>query len=144
MPISTKARRPRPCSRSGWPPRVPNDLASVDLAWYAPDGEKTLAGKTMQKARATIERKHFAASLISSAPSLQEAAVVAYAAEVLRRSPFIFQRHPVPNMPAALFQALELSSQVDSRLRQLPSFEEFVALLRQELKAHPAKHTAKD
>ena len=121
-------------------PNGPNDLASVDLTWYAPDGENTLAGKTAQTARTTVERKHFAASLTSSAPSLQEAAVVAYTAEVLRRSPFIFQRHPRPSMPAALFRAVELSGQVDSQLRQLPSFEEFVALIRQEMKAHPAKH----
>ena len=125
-------------------PNGPNDLASVDLTWYAPDGEKTLAGKTAQKARATVERKHFAASLTSSAPSLQEAAVVAYAAEVLRHSPFIFQRHPGLSMPAALFRAVELSGQVDSQLQQQPSFDEFVALIRQEVKAHPAKRPAKD
>lgn len=124
-------------------PDGPNDLASVDLAWYTPDDEKTLAGKTAQKAHATVERKHFAASLTSSAPSLQEAAVVAYAAEVLRHSPFIFQRHP-GLMPAALLRAVELSSQVDSQLQLRPSFDEFVSLIRQEVKARPAKRSAKD
>ena len=47
-------------------------------------------------------------------------------------------------MPAALFRAVELSGQVDSQLRQLPSFEEFVALIHQEMKAHPAKRPVKD
>ena len=122
----------------------PGDLASVDLAWYTPDGEKPLAGKTAQKAHTTIERKHFAPLLTSSAPSLQEAAVVAYTAEVLRHSPFIFQRRPVPSIPAALLRAVELSGQVDSQLRQLPSFEEFIVLIRQEAKAHSAKRAAKD
>jgi len=121
-------------------PDGPQDLASIDLAWYAPDGEKTPAGKIVQKARMTVDRRHFAASLTSAAPSLQEAALVACTVEVLRHSPFIFQRHSGLSTPAALFRALEFSSQVDSRLRQLPSFEEFVALIRQEIKAHPARH----
>ena len=125
-------------------PNGPNDLASVDLTWYAADGAKTLAGKTAQTVRTTVERKDFAASLTSSAPSLQEAAVVAYMAEVLRHSPFIFQRYPKPTMPAALFRAVELAGQVESQLRRLPSFQEFAALIRQEMKAHPAKHPAKD
>src|SRR5208282_192479 len=102
------------------------------------------AGKTAQKAQTTIERKHFAASLTSSAKSLQMAAVVAYATEVLRRSPFIFQRHHDMSMPAALFRAVELAGQVDSQLQLRPSFDEFVSLIRQEVKAHPAKRTAKD
>ena len=125
-------------------PNGPNDLASVDLAWYAPDGEKTLAGKIAEKARVTIERKDLAASLTTSATSLQEAAVVAYAAEALRHSPFIFQRHPGLKMPAPLVRAVELSSQVDSQLQKRPSFDEFIGLVRQEVKANPAKRSAKD
>ena len=125
-------------------PQGPNDLASVDLAWYAPDGGKALTGKTAQKARMTVERKHFAATLTSSAPSLQEAALVAYTVEVLRHSPFIFQRHPGLSTLAALNRAVEFSGQVTGQLRQLPSFEEFVALIRQEMRAHPARHPAKD
>jgi Ca-activated chloride channel family protein len=122
----------------------PNDLASVELTWYTPDGDKTLAGKAAQTARTTVERKHFAASLSSSAPWLQEAAVVAYAAEVLRRSPFIFQRHPGLIPKAALVRAAELTGQIDRQLQLLPSFDEFVALVRQEVKAQRAKHPAKD
>ncbi len=125
-------------------PNGPNDLASVDLTWYSPDGDKTLAGKTPQTARTTVERKHFAASLTGSARSLQEAAVVAYAAEVLRRSPFIFQRHPGLSTPAALLRAVDLAGQVDSQLQLLPSYDEFVTLVRQEVKAHPTKRQAKE
>jgi Ca-activated chloride channel family protein len=125
-------------------PNGPNDLASAELTWYMPDGEKTLGGRTAEKARVTVERKHFASSLTSSATSLQEAAVVAYATEVLRHSPFIFQRHPGLNMQAALLHAVELSGQVDSQLQLRPSFDEFVALVRQEMKGRPAKRSAKD
>ncbi|MGO9114926.1 MAG: VWA domain-containing protein [Thermoguttaceae bacterium] len=125
-------------------PDGPNDLASAELTWYAPAGEKTLASKPTQTARTMIERKHFAASLTTSAASLQEAAVVAYAVEVLRHSPFIFQRQPGLTMPAALFRAVDLSGQVDSRLQLRPSFDEFVTLVRQEAKAHPAKRSVKD
>jgi len=125
-------------------PNGPDNLASAELTWYTPDGAKTLGGRTAEKVRMMVERRHFAASLSSSAPSLQEAAVVAYAAEVLRHSPFIFQRQPGLNVPAALRRAVELSGQVDSQLQMRPSFDEFVALLRQEMKAHPAKRSAKD
>ena len=125
-------------------PHGPNDLASVDLTWYAPDGSKTLAGKTAKTARMTVERKHFAASLTSSAPSLQEAAAVCYTAEVLRHSPFIFHPHSRLSAAAALLRVVEFSGQIDSRLQQLPSFQEFVALVRQEVKAHPAKRPVKD
>ncbi len=119
-----------------------NDLGAVELTWYAPDGQKTLAGKTVQTARTTVERKHFAASLTSSAPSLQEAAVVAYMAEVLRHSPFIFRTGL--SVPNALYRAVELSDKVDSQLRRLPSFEEFVTLVHQEMKAHPSKRQVND
>ena len=125
-------------------PTGAQDLASVDLAWYAADGEKTLAGKTAETARATVQRKHFAASLTSSALSLQEAAVVAYTAEVLRHSPFLFRSHAPLSVPAAFSRAVDLSAQVDSRLQRQPSFEEFAALVRQELKAHPARRPLKE
>jgi Ca-activated chloride channel family protein len=125
-------------------PDGPHDVASAELTWYSPDGEKTLAGKVMQRSRLMVDRRQFAGSLTSSAPSLQEAAVVAYTAEVLRRSPFIFQRHAGLTMPAALFRAVELSGQIDSQLQLRPSFDQFVALIRQEMKAHPVKRSAKD
>jgi Ca-activated chloride channel family protein len=125
-------------------PTGPEDLASAELTWYAPDGQRTLANRTALETHAMIERKNVASSLTTSASSLQEAAVVAYAAEVLRHSPFIFQRHPGMTMPAALFRASELAGQVDSQLQLRPSFDEFVSLVRQEAKAHPAKRSTRD
>ena len=125
-------------------PNGPHDLGSAELTWYAPDGERTLAGKTALSARLKLDRKQFAPSLSSSAASLQQAAVVAYTVEVLRHSPFIFQRRPGLSMPAALYRAVELSGQIDGQLQQLPAFGEFVALIRQEMKAHPAKRSVKD
>ncbi len=125
-------------------PKGPSDLGSAELTWYAPDGQTTLAGKTAQTARASIDRKRIAASLSTSAPSLQEAAVVAYTVEVLRHSPFIFQRNPGLTVYAALQRALDLSGQTSSQLQLRPSYEEFVALVRQEVKAHPAPRSAKD
>jgi len=122
----------------------PDDLASAELTWYTADGVKSVGGRTVEKARVTVERKHFAPSFTSSTASLQEAAVVAFASEVLRHSPFIFQRHPGLSTPAAMVRAVELSGQVDSQLQMRPSFDEFVALVRQEMKAHPAKRSAKD
>ena len=125
-------------------PNGPNDLATVDLTWYAPDGSKTQAGKTAQTARTTVERKHFAASLTTSAPALQEAAVVAYATEVLRHSPFIFHAHARLSTQAALLRAVELSGQIDGRVQQQPSLVEFVAFVQKEVKARPAKRPVKE
>ena len=70
--------------------------------------------------------------------------MVAYTAEVLRRSPFIFQRQRELSTPAALFRAVEMAGQVDEQVRQRPSFDEFVALIRQEMKAHPAKRSERE
>ena len=47
-------------------------------------------------------------------------------------------------MSAALFRGFELAGQADSRLHQIPSFTEFVSLISQELKAHPARRAAKE
>ena len=125
-------------------PNGPNDLASVDLTWYAPDGEKTLAGKTAQTARTTVERKHFAASLTTSAPRCKRRPWWPTRPKSCATRRSFSSATPELSMPAALFRAVELSGQVDSQLRQRPSFEEFVALIRQEMKAHPAKRPAKD
>ena len=68
--------------------------------------------------------------------------MVAYMAEVLRHSPFIFRTGL--SVPNALYRAVELSDKVDSQLRRLPSFEEFVTLVHQEMKAHPSKRQVND
>jgi hypothetical protein len=47
-------------------------------------------------------------------------------------------------MPAALHRASELSTDVDSRVAEIPSYEEFVALIVQEMKAHATRRSSKD
>lgn len=125
-------------------PNGPEDLATVEVSWYAPDSDPTLAGKTVRKAVVAVQRKQFAGTLTSSSPWLQQAAVVAYTAEVLRHSPFIFLRHPGLSMAAAWHRAHELSMEVDGRLAQNPSFAEFIGLISQEMKTRPPRHTARD
>ncbi len=122
-------------------PDGPQNLATVDLTWYSPDTSR--AGKAAERVRSPVERKDIAASFAKSAPWLQEAAVVAYTAEVLRRSPFVFRRQGL-NVSAALFRGFELAGQADSRLNQIPSFAEFFSLIGQEIKAHPARRAAKE
>jgi hypothetical protein len=125
-------------------PNGPPDVARVDLTWYVPEGERTLAGNSMQKIVAVVRRQQFAAEMTSSAPWLQQATVAAYTAEVLRHSPFIFTRHPDVKPPRALHRAHELALDVDSRVAQKPSYQEFVEMIRQEMKSHPARRAVKD
>jgi Ca-activated chloride channel family protein len=123
-------------------PDGPSEVARVELTWYIPDGERTPFGEAMKKTVAVVRRQQFAAT--SSAPWLQQATVAAYTAEVLRHSPFIFVRHPDVKLPRALNRALDLSLEVDSRVAQKPSYQEFVELIRQEMKAHAPRRTVKD
>ncbi len=120
-------------------PNGPPDVAKVELTWYVPEGERTLAGNSMQKSVTVVRRQQFAVEMASTAPWLQQAAVAAYTAEVLRRSPFIFLRHPDVKLPKALQHAYELAANVDSRVAQNPSYQELVEMIRQEMKAHPPR-----
>ncbi len=70
--------------------------------------------------------------------------MAAYTAEVLRHSPFIFLRHPDVKLPRALLRAHDLALEVDSRVAQKPAYQEFVEVIRQEMKAHPARRAVKD
>ena len=125
-------------------PDGPPDVAKVDLTWYAPEGDRTLAGNSMQKIVSVVRRQQFAADMASSAPWLQQATVAAYTAEVLRHSPFIFARHPDVKQLRALHRAHELALSVDSSIAKKPSYQEFVELIRQEMKAHAARRAVKD
>ena len=93
----------------------------------------------MQRATAVADRGLFASA--NTPPWFQQAAVAAYTAEVLRHSPFIFQRNPgvKVTVPAALRRAQELSLAVDHQAAQTPSYQELVELVRQEMKAHAAR-----
>jgi Ca-activated chloride channel family protein len=121
-------------------PNGPNDVAKVELTWYSPDGNRSPGGTMAEKVDAVVRRGQFADS--ASTPAwFHQAAVAAYTAEVLRHSPFIFQRNPGEKVtvPAALRRANELASAVDRQAAQTPSYREFAELIHREIKAHPAK-----
>lgn len=120
-------------------PNSADKVAEVELTWYPADGDRTLGGKEMRRSVAVAGR-----GLFTSARTpwwFQEAAVAAYTAEVLRHSPFIFQRNPgvKVTIPAALRRAAELSQAVDRQAAETPSYQELVELIRQEMKARPAR-----
>ena len=121
-------------------PSGPGEVAVVELTWYSPDGDRTLGGKTMQRVVAVVRRGLFTGSA-NTPVWFQQAGVAAYTAEVLRHSPFIFQRNPgvKVTVPAALRRAQELSLAVDRQAAQAPSYQELVELIRQEMKARPAR-----
>ena len=116
-----------------------DDVAAVELTWHPPQGGKPNQDAALQRAASRVQRKDFAASWSSSALSLQEAALVAQAAEVLRRSPFVFGRPQHVTTAAALLRVSQVANSLDSRLYQRPSFAEFLALIDQAIRAKPAR-----
>ena len=107
------------------------DVATVELTWRPPGGDsaqrRTRAGR--------VRRDQFASLFVQAPLSLQQAALVAETAEILRQSPFA----PLPrnSRSRALGRVLELAGQVDTRLYQRPAFVEFVSLVGQAEKAKP-------
>jgi Ca-activated chloride channel family protein len=130
-------------------PDGPGDLATVELTWFAPGDPKVIsdkvqanrsqAGKSQIKLTAHVDRREMAPTFSRSAPSLQEAAVVAYAAEALRRSPFLFGRGSHNSVSTAMFHAYELASEADGRLYERPTFNDFVASIQKAIKAKPTR-----
>jgi Ca-activated chloride channel family protein len=113
-------------------PGAGGEVATAELTWY--DGDQPRP-EGQRRAQQHIERSQFADSFGQSAASLQVAALVAQTAEVLRRSPFV----RTPRMAVALAHVWELATtQVDSRLYHRPSFQDFVAVVQQAIKAKPA------
>lgn len=104
-----------------------NEVATVELSW-----EPTEGGQRQSVVR-QVSRSEFAGSFVSAPLSLQEAAVVAGTAEVLRESPFA----RVQPYSVTLGRIRELIGQVDSRLQQRAAFSEFVATLDQAIRAKP-------
>lgn len=97
-----------------------NDVAVAELVWIDPtSGEKN---RVVQK----ISRLQFATSLLESPLSLQQAALAAEAAEVLRGSPFA-----PSSQAAALRQILSVAEQLSPRARQEPSVVELRMMLEQ-------------
>jgi Ca-activated chloride channel homolog len=119
-------------------PNAPDDVAHVELTWYAPGGNGSPAEAPM-KETGVAHRGQFSAALASSPPWLQQAALAAFTSEVLRHSPFIFPPRGGVSVPTAWRRAHELSQTVDRRLHPEPSYQELVDLIDRETKAHPAK-----
>jgi len=95
------------------------DVATVELTWRDP------AGGQSRRLTRKVRRGEFGSSFIESPLSLQEAAVMAQAAEVLRKtSPYAHRRGLT-----SLAQVLELTRHVDTRLFERPSFVEFVGMM---------------
>jgi Mg-chelatase subunit ChlD len=117
---------------------TPGEVATAELTWYAPDdrpgSDRPAGDQGQQQARSRIEVKDFAASFEKAKLSLQAAAVVAQAAEVLRWSPFVQQgRGDSP----PLVKLWEVMQRVDSRLFQRAAFGDFVRMVELALKAKP-------
>ena len=110
---------------SGGPPEV----AAVELSWREPGRGKP------QMLSSTIRRGQFGTSFVEAPLSLQEAALVAEAAEVLRQSPYAVTSGDSPSL--GLARVLQLAGQVDTRLYQRPSFVDFVLLVEQAARARP-------
>ncbi len=119
-------------------PKASGEVAKVDLSWYLPDDDRAHAGR-MDTKTATVRRGLFDSA--NAPPWFQQAGAAAYTAEVLRHSPFIFQRNPSVKvtMPAAWRRALELASAVDRQASRSASYQEFVDLIRQEAKARSTR-----
>ncbi len=102
-------------------------VAEVEASWRDP--------ATGQPASLTrrFRRGQFARSLLDAPLSIQAATVVAEAAEVLRGSPFV---GPRPN-PRSLAPVLDRARQVDTRVRDEPTFAEFVGLMERAEAAKP-------
>lgn len=108
----------------------PPEVAAVELSWREPGKDKT---QTLPR---TIRRDQFGSSFVKAPLSLQEAALVAEAAEVLRQSPYAMI--PGADWPSAgLTRVLQLAGQVDSRLYQRASFVDFVLLVEGATRARP-------
>lgn len=121
----------------------PNEVATAELTWNPPNGSKPQGSSGSQKASVKIGLKDFASSLAQTAPSLQEAAMVAQMAEILRRSPFVFARMSRSSTTTALVHLFQMTGQVDSRLYQRPAFSEFVTLVQEAIKARPIRSGAR-
>jgi Ca-activated chloride channel family protein len=120
------------------------DLAAVaDLTWYEPGSDGRPAGRPQRRLQQGISPPQFAASFMRTAPSLQEAAMAALAAEALRKSPFLRTPRTAAgqrNSTALVLKNVrEMSGEVDSRLWQRPAFLDFLALVDQAIKAAPAR-----
>ena len=110
-------------------PGGPQEVAAVELTWREPGRGKP------QMASSRVRRGQFGSSFVGAPLSLQEAALVAEAAEVLRQSPYAVSFGDSPSL--GLTRVLQLAGQADTRLYQRPSFVDFVVLVEQATRARP-------
>lgn len=108
-----------------------DEVAAVELSWQEPGPPPGERHKVTRK----IRRGQFGYSFLEAPLCLQEAALVAETAEILRRSPFA----PLPrnSRSMAMMRVLELARQVDTRLHQRPTFVEFISVVDRATKAGP-------
>jgi len=116
-------------------PGAAKEVAAVELSWRPPDGSSTQRRTVIRKVR----RGRFGSSFVQAPPSLQEAALVAQTAEVIRRSPFA----RTPRGARRLAAVLELAEVVDTGLHQRPNFVEFLSLVEQADGAKPYRSGSK-
>ena len=109
------------------------EVARVELTWQPAKG-----GPRRSLTR-RITRSEFAGSYAAAPLSLQEAAVAAGFAEVLRDSPFA----RMPPNAFSLARVLDLANQVDSRLSPRRSLADMLATIEQAARAKPYRGGAK-
>lgn len=112
-------------------PKGGDEIATVELTWREPHGGST----HRQKLHDYVRRGQFGSSFVKAPLSVQQAALVAETAEVLRNSPFGLQRGS--SRVRALARILEMSAAADPKLRQRPTFIDFLLLLEQAMRAKP-------
>ena len=117
-----------------------NLVASAELTWYDPGSDQQPRGRQQRRVVQGISSGQFALSFSRSAPSLQEAALAALAAEALRKSPFLQAPRPAAGLRLGLTRVLDMAGEADSRLWRRPSFVDFMVLVEQALKATPVRH----
>lgn len=105
------------------------DVATVHLSWQSP------GGGTRREALRIVRKRDFTASLPQAPLPIQQAAIAAQAAEILRRSPMA--RIPRGSQSLAFAQLRAVASQVDTRLYQRPSFVELIDLVERAERATP-------
>ena len=106
-----------------------NDVAVAELTWQEPGHGPTQRRRLTHK----IRRGQFAAQFVQAPLALQEAALVAETAEILRNSPFVSAANN--SRAAASAKALELAGEVDTRLYERPTFVDFLEVVRQAMGA---------
>ena len=104
-----------------------NEVARVELTW------QPAKGGPRRSIMRRFTRSEFAGTFAAAPSFVQEAAVVAGFAEVLRDSPFA----KMPPNAFSLARVLELASQVDNRLAQRRPFADMLATIQQASQAKP-------